>query len=89
MNKAKVFAVLVSLLGLVGLIRLLTAHADYPISQLPYEAWQGLAFSLAWGFGVPESIVYWVSALFVATLLVVFFLLGSKFWRCVFSGRRQ
>jgi len=86
MNKVRGFAVLTSLLALVGLIYLLASGSQAPVIQWPYEAFQGLVFTLAWVLGLPASISYLVAAFVVMIVLVVCFLIGHKFARCLFAS---
>ena len=89
MNKARVIGVLTSLLTSIGLIHLLAAASQAPVVQWPYEAYQGLVFTLGWGFGVPESISYLVAAVLVISVLVVCYLLGHKLAQCVFTCSKK
>lgn len=89
MNKVRGFAVLTSLLALVGLIYLLASDSQAPVVQWPYEAFQGLVFTLAWVLGLPESISYLVAAFVVIIVLVVCFLIGHKLARCLFASAHK
>lgn len=91
MNTARVFGVLTSLLALVGLIYLLASDSQAPVIQWPYEALQGLVFTLAWAFGVPEGLSYAVAAIVVLVVLVVCYLFGHKLGRCLcyIAGKGQ
>lgn len=87
MNTARVFGVLTSLLALGGLIYILAADSQTPVSQWPFEAFQGLIFTLAWGFGVPETLSYLVAIVLILVVLVACYLIGHKLARSVL-GRR-
>lgn len=89
MNKARVIGSLTSLLALLGLIYLLASDSQAPVIQWPYEAYQGLVFTLGWGFGVPESISYLVAAVLVMAVLIVCYLIGHKLARCVFACTKR
>ena len=89
MNKARVMGGLTSLLALIGLIYLLASDSQAPVSQWPYEAYQGLVFTLGWGFGVPESISYLVAAVLVMAVLIVCYLIGHKLALCVFACTKR
>jgi uncharacterized membrane protein len=83
MDKARVFGFLASFFTLIGLIALLSAGSHFPVYQWPYEAFQGLVFALAWGFGFSVGISYLVSTVFVLLLLIIAFITGTKASRCV------
>lgn len=83
MNTARLFAILTALLALTGLIYILAADSQAPITHWPYEAYQGLVFTLGWGFGVPENLAYVVAALVVISVLVACYVFAYKLARCV------
>ncbi|MDD9173858.1 hypothetical protein ERW49_09650 [Aliivibrio finisterrensis] len=83
MDKAQFFGLLASFFTLIGLIALLSAGSHSPVYQWPYEAFQGLVFALAWGFGFSVGISYLVSTVFVLLLLIIAFITGTKASRCV------
>ena len=83
MDKARVFGLLASFFTLIGLIALLSAGSHFPVHQWPYEAFQGLVFALAWGFGLSVGLSYLVSTVFVLLLLIIAFITGTKASRCV------
>ena len=85
MNKAKIFGILTALLGLGGLIVLLVKDAHFPVSQWPYEAFQGLLFFFSWVFGFSESTSHWVSAIFIMLVSAFCFWLGYKIYRFIFK----
>ncbi|RYU68692.1 hypothetical protein ERW51_06935 [Aliivibrio finisterrensis] len=87
MDKARFFGLLASFFTLIGLIALLSAGSHFPVHQWPYEAFQGLVFALAWGFGFSVGISYLVSTVFVLLLLVFAFVMGVKLSRCVFRDK--
>ena len=89
MNKARAVGILTSLLALVGLIYVLASDSQTPVIQWPYEAFQGLVFTLGWGFGVPANMSYLVSAVLVIVVLVVFYLIGHTLARCVLNAVRK
>ncbi|KAB2824734.1 hypothetical protein [Aliivibrio finisterrensis] len=83
MDKARVFGVLASFFTLIGLIALLSSGSHFPVYQWPYEAFQGLVFALAWGFGFSVEFSYLVSTVLVLLLLIIAFITGAKASRCV------
>lgn len=89
MNKSIVFGALSALLGLAALIVILAADSQAPVSQWPYEAFQGLTFLFVWALGVPEQLGNMVSALFVTVVLVACFWLGRKLARLLFRDAYQ
>ena len=76
MSKSVFFGIFSSILGLIGLILLFTASSNLPMHQWPLEAFQGLAFTLVWAVGVPESLGYLVAALSVLIVVTVLFVAG-------------
>ena len=89
MDGTRAFGMFTSLLTLVGLIYLLALDSQEPVILWPYEAFQGLVFTLGWGFGVPEKISYLVAGILVVVLLTACYLLGHKFARCILSLKRN
>ncbi|MDD9157611.1 hypothetical protein PVK64_15675 [Aliivibrio sp. S4TY2] len=83
MDKARISGLLASFFTLIGLIALLSSGSHFPVYQWPYEAFQGLVFALAWGFGFSVGISYLVSTVFVLLLLIIAFIAGTKASRCV------
>lgn len=84
MNKQTILGLLTVALALLGLTFLLTSDSHFPLSQWPYEAFQGLVFSLVWGFGVSTAVGYTYSVLIVLSICVVSFAIGHKLAR-IFS----
>jgi len=78
MSRSMFFGIFSSILGLIGLIFLFTASSNLPVYQRPVEAFQGLAFTLVWGMGVPESLGYPAAALSVLAVPAVLFVVGKK-----------
>ena len=78
MSRSMFFGIFLSTLGLIGLILLFTASSNFPVHQWPFEAFQGLVFTLVWAVGVPESLAYPAAALSVLAVLVVLFMVGKK-----------
>lgn len=88
MNRAAVFGVLTSLLGLGGLVRLLSVGSHLPVIQWPSEAFDGLVFFFAWTFGLPDGIAWLASAVVFVAVAVGCFVIGYRFAR-LFSGGMQ
>ncbi|WP_122034716.1 hypothetical protein [Aliivibrio sp. EL58] len=87
MNKATTMGMLISFLGLIGLITAMSIGSHFPIYQWPYEAFQGIAFSLSFGLGLSVSISYIVTCVLVFIAASVFFMLGAKLSRCLFRAK--
>lgn len=81
MKKETLSGLVLSLLGLLGLIYLLAGDSHFPLIEWPYQALQGLVFSLVWGFGVSPAIGYSYAILLVVALCVICFALGHKLAR--------
>lgn len=87
MSKTTIFGLIVSFFTLIGLIAILSVGSHFPVYQWPYQAFQGLVFSLAWGLGLSTGISYLVSAVLVLVLLAIAFVVGVKLSRCVFRDK--
>ena len=89
MKKAKISGVLTALLGLGFLIFLLVKGANFPASQWPYEAFQGLLFSFSWVFGFSENTSYLITAIFVISMAALCFFLGYKIHHIIFDPSQK
>ena len=85
MNKATITGVLVSLLGLMGGISALSIGSHFPIYRWPYEAFQGIAFSLAFGLGFSNGTSYVVTSILIFIVAIIFFMLGTKLSNILFD----
>ena len=56
----------------------LTYGTHLPVYRWPGEAFQGLAFFLGWGLGVPEALAYLLAGLAFPAVLVVCFIPGYR-----------
>ncbi|MEP3563136.1 MAG: hypothetical protein ABJM19_15840 [Marinobacter sp.] len=81
MKRSILFGIFSSFIGLICLVLLFAAGSNLPVSQWPFEAFQGLVFTLVWGMGVPESLGYLVSGITVLMVLAVFFAAGKRLSR--------
>lgn len=87
MNKAIIFGGFTALLGLIWFIYVLTVGSSAPVLQLPYEAFQGLVFFLAWGVGFPVTLAYVASGLCMLAVPVLGFVIGYKLWGWIFGKK--
>ncbi|MBD1577422.1 MULTISPECIES: hypothetical protein [Vibrio] len=87
MNKASISGSIASFLGLLGLIYFLVSDAKFPLEQWPNEAFQSLVFVIVLSFHVSPSVAYFVSAVFVVSVLVVCFAIGHKLARCIWEDK--
>ncbi|PQJ90144.1 hypothetical protein [Aliivibrio sifiae] len=85
MNKATIMGLFTSVLGLIGLIAALSIGSHFPIYRWPYDVFQGIAFSLAFGLGFSDTISYAVTIVLVFLVTVTFFTIGTKLSRFLFS----
>ena len=85
MNKATIMGLFTSVLGLIGLIAALSIGSHFPIYRWPYDAFQGIAFSLAFGLGFSDTLSYVVTIILVFLVTVTFFTIGIKLSRFLFS----
>lgn len=87
MNKATIMGMVMSFLGLIGLIIAMSLGSHFPIYQWPYEAFQGIAFALSFGLGLSVIISYVVTCVLFVIVASVFFMLGAKLSRCLFRTK--
>lgn len=87
MSKVTIIGLIASFLALISMITLLSIDSHFPFYQWPYEAFQGLVFSLAWGFGFSVGLSYLVSAVFILVFLAIVFAIGSTISRCFFERK--
>ena len=85
MNKATITGVFVSLFGLMGGISALSVGSHFPIYRWPYEAFQGIAFSLAFGLGFSDNESYAVTCVVIFLVAIIFFMLGIKLSHFLFD----
>lgn len=88
MNRAAAFGILTSLLGMGGLVRLLSVGSHLPVIQWPYEAFLGLAFFFAWSLGLPDGLAYFASAVIFIFVAIGCFVIGYRLAR-LFPGGMQ
>lgn len=62
--------------SLLGYIYLLGHGSSHPIWQWPVEAFNGAAFTFAWGFGAPKAFAYALSLITFIAVTVSGYLLG-------------
>ncbi|EGR1837122.1 hypothetical protein D3Z74_18285 [Vibrio cholerae] len=83
MNRHNIIGFLSSVLSLSTLVFVIMDGSHFPLLVWPYEAFQGLAFSFVWGFGVSATVGYLFSIIVTVTVAVVSFALGHKLSRSV------
>lgn len=88
MKKETLSGLVASLIGLFGLIYLLAGDSHFSVVQWPYQALQGLVFSLVWGFGVAESVGYAYAILLTVAVCIICFAIGHKLARLVVNSRK-
>lgn len=81
MNRANLVGLLFTFASLAGAIFLLAADSHFTVIQWPYEAFQGLVFSIVWGFGVSATIGYVYAILITLTIAIVSYAIGHKVGR--------
>lgn len=81
MSRHCIVGLLSSVFSLSALVFSIMNGAHFPLLSWPYQAYQGLAFSFAWGFGVPAVIGYVFSIVVAVTIASVSFALGHKLSR--------
>ncbi|MDD9194661.1 hypothetical protein PVK62_02280 [Aliivibrio sp. S3MY1] len=87
MNKATIMGMIISFLGLIGFITAMSIGSHFPIHQWPYQVFQGIAFSLSFGLGLPVIISYTVTCVLFFIVASVFFMLGAKLSHCLFRTK--
>lgn len=83
MSRETFIGLLFVLLSLTGMTYLLAGDSHFPLLQWPYQAFQGLVFSLVWGFGVSTTVGYVYGVLITVTVAVISFALGHKLSRTI------
>ncbi len=78
MNRHTTTGVLFSLLSLSTLVYIMMNGSNMSLLRWPYEAFQGLAFALVWGFGISVVAGYSTAIIFVMSVVIGSFLLGRK-----------
>lgn len=78
MRQRVALGLLTSLMGGALLVWWLTYGTHLPVYRWPGEAFQGLAFFLGWGLGVPEALAYLLAGLAFPAVLVVCFIPGYR-----------
>ncbi|KMV31428.1 hypothetical protein L4D00_12825 [Photobacterium swingsii] len=81
MNKQLTSGILGGLIPVLGLILLLAGGSHFPVIEWPFEAYQGLVFSLVWGLGISQYLAYFISAMLFITLFAVGYAVGCKLYR--------
>ncbi|TDB02968.1 hypothetical protein [Halomonas marinisediminis] len=87
MKRGIVPGVLTSLAGVALVVWWLSYGTHLPVYRWPAEAFQGLAFFLAWGLGVPEALAYLLAGLAFPAVLIVCFFPGYWAARCLVKRR--
>ncbi|KLV07154.1 hypothetical protein ABT56_06290 [Photobacterium aquae] len=78
MGKFNRFGLLLALVGLIGFIALLAGGTQFPVVRWPIEALSGLAFSFAWGLGVPVWLAYTMALVCFAAVAMACYWIGKK-----------
>ncbi|NOH98823.1 hypothetical protein [Vibrio sp. 99-70-13A1] len=78
MNFKVIFGIVSVLCGLFGASYLIVGGSHFPMSQWPQEAFQGLIFTIVWGFGVSKFVASAFSLLVFFTVGVVSYAIGFK-----------
>lgn len=81
MSRENFTGLLFVLISLADMTYLLAGDSHFPLLQWPYQAFQGLVFSLVWGFGVSTTVGYVYSVLITVTIAVISFAIGHKLAR--------
>ncbi|RTZ16593.1 hypothetical protein EJ063_07290 [Vibrio aquaticus] len=89
MNRHSFSGLITSLACLMACIYLLASDTHFPVIQWPYEAFQGLVFSLVWGFGVSATVGYVYATLITVTLVTISFAIGHKISRITSKTNNQ
>ncbi|WP_047047000.1 hypothetical protein [Vibrio mexicanus] len=80
-NAPLISGLMAALLSLLALSYLMSSDSHFPIYQWPYQAFQGIVFSLVWGFGVSTTIGYLYALFIVVCVAVLAFACGHKIYR--------
>ncbi len=78
MNKATMAGWIIAITGFVTFLYLFTSGTNMPFYLWPNEALQGLAFSFAWGLGVPSYLAYPLAIILMIAVFYGFFRFGKR-----------
>ncbi|MBA5764008.1 hypothetical protein H2O73_16710 [Vibrio sp. 404] len=78
MNRANVAGTIVALMGFAAFLFLFASGTNAPFIYWPNEAMQGLAFTFAWGLGVPSYLAYVLSIVLMIAVFYSFFRIGKR-----------
>ncbi|ROV57534.1 MULTISPECIES: hypothetical protein [Vibrio] len=78
MNRANVAGTIVALTGFAAFLFLFASGTHVPVMYWPNEALQGLAFTFAWGLGVPSYLAYALSIGLMVAVFYSFFRIGKR-----------
>ncbi|MGF1692283.1 hypothetical protein [Photobacterium kagoshimensis] len=81
MNRMIASGVFGGLVPVFSLILLLAGDSHFPAIEWPFEAFQGLVFSLVWGLGISQYLAYFISAMLFITLFAIGYAIGCKIYR--------
>ncbi|MBF7053098.1 hypothetical protein IOC61_07150 [Halomonas sp. KAO] len=82
MNQRTAIGLLTAVTGVALLVVVLNHGTHLPAYRWPWEAFQGLVFSFAWGLGVSPVLAYLLAALTFATVFIICFIPGYQVARC-------
>ncbi|GAB2651479.1 hypothetical protein [Vibrio panuliri] len=85
MNRANVAGAIVALTGFAAFLFLFASGSNVPVIKLPSEALHGLAFTFAWGFGVPDYLAYTLSIVLMIAVFFSFFRIGKWVTQLLFK----
>ncbi len=78
MNRANVAGTIIATSGFAAFLFLFASGSNVPLMQWPIEALQGLAFTFAWGLGVPSYLAYGLSVVLMVAVFYSFFRIGKR-----------
>jgi len=84
MNRANVVGATVALMGFVAFLFLFASGSNVPVVYWPNVTMQGLAFTFAWGLGVPSYLAYALSIVLMIAVFYSFFRIGKKLAQMLF-----
>ncbi|OEE49545.1 hypothetical protein A1OS_07160 [Enterovibrio norvegicus] len=81
MRTSTLVGIKVGLILLLAFIALMGQTNNAPYSEWLNDAFMGVAFTFAWGLGIPEMLAYVLSVLVFAAIFGCGFVIGQKFSR--------
>ncbi|MGF1911535.1 hypothetical protein L4C38_19090 [Vibrio kasasachensis] len=78
MNRVNVVGAVIAFIGFTAFLTLFTSGSNVSVMYWPNEAMQGLAFTFAWGLGVPSGLAYLLAIVLMIGVFFSLFRIGKR-----------